>query len=74
MLGTQHGRLYVTRHVAPDQTLFEPKYFIALTEDGPTLFNLKDQCFQDAGLTKCNNVVKKQWPDDNDLVKASFIQ
>jgi hypothetical protein len=72
MLGTQHGHLYITRHVAADQAQYEPKYFLALTEDGSPLFNLIGQCFQDIGLTKWNKVVGKQCPDDNDLAKASF--
>jgi hypothetical protein len=72
MLGTQHGHLDITRHVAPDWAQFEPKYFLAFTKDGPPLFNLIDQCFQDVGLTKWNNVVGKQYLKDNDLAKASF--
>jgi hypothetical protein len=59
MLGTQLGHLDITRHIAPNQAQFEPEYFIALTEDGPTLFNLIGQCFQDVGLTEWNNVVEK---------------
>jgi hypothetical protein len=72
MLGRQHGRLYMTRHVAPNQAQFEPKHFIMLTEDGPTLFNFIGQCFQDVNLTDCNKVVGKQRPNDTNLVKASF--
>jgi hypothetical protein len=72
MLGTQHGHLGITRHVAPEQAKFEPKYFLALTEDGPPLFNLIGQCFQDVGLTELNKVVRKQCLKDNDLAKASF--
>ena len=72
MLGTQHGHLDITRHIAPKQAQFEPEYFLALTEDGPPLFNLICQCFQDVGLTECNNVVGKQCLNDNDLAKASF--
>jgi hypothetical protein len=60
MLGTQHGHLDITRHVASNQARSEPKYFLILTEDGLTLFNLIDQCFQDVGLTEWNKVVKKQ--------------
>ena len=67
MLGTQHGRLYVTRHVAPNQAHFEPEYFLVLTEDGPTLFNLMGQCFQDISLTKWDIVVRKQCLNDNYL-------
>jgi hypothetical protein len=72
MLGTQHGHLGITRHVMPKQAQFEPKYFLALTEDGPPLFNLIGQCFQDVGHTKLNKVVGKQCLDNNDLAKASF--
>jgi hypothetical protein len=72
MFGTQHGPLYMTRHIALDQAQFEPKYFIVLTEDGPTLFNLIGQCFQDVGLTKWNNVIKKQCPNNTNLAKASI--
>ncbi len=52
MLDTQHGHLDTTRHVAPDQAQFEPMYFLALTEDGPPLFKLIGQCFQEVSLTK----------------------
>ncbi len=72
MLGTQHGHLGITRHVAPKQARFEPEYFLALTEDGPPLFNLIGQCFQDVDLTELNKVVGKQCLDDNDLAKAIF--
>jgi hypothetical protein len=72
ILGTQHGHLDITRQVAPNQAQFEPKYFIVLTGDGPTLFNLIGQCFQDVGLTEFNNVVKKQCPNDTNFAKAKF--
>jgi hypothetical protein len=72
MLSTQHGHLDITRHVETDQAQFEPKYFLALTEYGPTLFNLIGQCFQDVGLTKWNKVAGKQCPDNTNLAKASF--
>ena len=51
---------------------FEPKYFLVLMEDGPPLFNLIGQCFQDVSLTEWNKVVGKQYLDNNDLAKASF--
>ncbi len=58
MLGTQHGHLNITKHIAPNQVQFEPEYFIALTEDGLTLFNLIGQCFQDVGLTEWKQISK----------------
>jgi hypothetical protein len=72
MLGTQHDHLDIIRHNAPDQAQFEPEYFLALTEDGPPLFNLIGQCFQDVGLTEWNKVVGKRCLDNNDFAKASF--
>ncbi len=72
MLGTQHSHLGITRHVTHEQARFESEYFLALTEDGPPLFNLIGQCFQDVGLTKLNKVVGKRCLDNNDLAKASF--
>jgi hypothetical protein len=41
-------------------------------EDGPTLFNLMGQCFQDVGLTEWTSVVTKQCPTDADHMKANF--
>ena len=72
MLGIKHGHLDITRHVAPNQARFEPKYFLALKEGGPPLFNLIGQCFQNVSLTKWNKVIGKQCLDNNDLAKASF--
>jgi hypothetical protein len=56
-----------SRHVTPEQARFESEYFLALTEDGPPLFNLIGQCFQDVGLTKSNKVVGKRCLNNNDL-------
>jgi hypothetical protein len=41
MLGIKHSHLDITRHIVPDQARFEPKYFLALTEGSPSLFNLR---------------------------------
>ena len=72
MLGIKHGHLDITRHIMPDQAQFEPKYFLALTEGGPPLFNLIGQCFQDVSLTEWNKAIGKQCPNNNDLAKESF--
>jgi hypothetical protein len=72
MLGTQYGHLGIIRHVTPEQARFEPEYFLALTEDSPSLFNLAGQCFQDFSLTQSNKVIAKRCLDDNDLAKGSF--
>jgi hypothetical protein len=72
MLGTQHSHLDITRYVVPNQARYEPEHFLALMEDGPPLFNLIGQCFQDVSLAKWNNVIRKQCLNDNDLAKGSF--
>jgi hypothetical protein len=41
-------------------------------QDGPTLFSLMSQCFQDVGLTKWTNIVGKQYPDNMHLTKENF--
>jgi hypothetical protein len=41
-------------------------------DDGPLLFNLIFQCFQDLGLTKWTSVITKQCPDDAYPKKAAF--
>jgi hypothetical protein len=41
-------------------------------DDGPTLFNLMDQCFQDIGLTEWTNAIAKQCPTNADRTKVNF--
>jgi hypothetical protein len=41
-------------------------------DDGPTLFNLMGQCFQDVDLTKWMNFIAKQCPTNADHRKANF--
>ncbi len=49
-------------------TIWAPEYFLALREDGPTLFNLIGQCFQDLAWPYqmeqcCQKVMPQQyWP------------
>ncbi len=43
-----------------------------LKDNGPLLFSLLDQCFQDVGLTGWTSVVAKQCPDDADPTRAIF--
>ncbi len=44
----------------------------AQKDNGPLLFSLLSQCFQDVGLTEWTSVVAKQCPDDADRTKATF--
>ncbi len=71
----QFGAEYFLTYTLPDfksniltQLLAEQK------NDGPLLFNLLGQCFQDVdvGLTKWTSVLAKQCPDDADCTKANF--
>jgi hypothetical protein len=54
------GPEYFLASTLPD---FKSKVLTQLSEakkeDGPTLFNLVGQCFQDVGLTEWTNVVGK---------------
>jgi hypothetical protein len=44
----------------------------AQKDNGPLLFSLMGQCFQDIGLTKWTSVIMKQCPEDADSMKANF--
>jgi hypothetical protein len=41
-------------------------------DNGPLLFSLLGQCFQDVGLTKWTSVVVKQCPNNADRTKVNF--
>jgi hypothetical protein len=41
-------------------------------DNGPTLFNLMSQYFQDIGLTEWTSIVAKQCPTDADCTKSNF--
>ncbi len=44
----------------------------AQKDNGPLLFSLLGQYFQDIGLTEWTNVVAKQYPNDADHTKTNF--
>ncbi len=44
----------------------------AQKDNGPSLFSLLGQCFQDVGLTECTSVIPKQCPNNADQTKATF--
>ena len=44
----------------------------AQKDNGPLLFSLLGQCFQDVRLTEWTSVAAKQCPDDADCMKANF--
>jgi hypothetical protein len=41
-------------------------------DDGPLLFSLMGQCFQDVGLNECTSIIAKQCPNNADCTKANF--
>jgi hypothetical protein len=41
-------------------------------DNGPLLFSLLGQCFQDVGLTEWTSIIAKQCPEDADRTKANF--
>jgi hypothetical protein len=44
----------------------------AQKDNGPLLFSLLSQCFQDIGLTEWTSVIAKGCPNDADWTKATF--
>jgi hypothetical protein len=69
----QFGAEYFLAYRLPD---FKSKIFARLLaeqkDNGPLLFNVMGQCFQDVGLTKCTSIIAKQCPDNADHTKANF--
>jgi hypothetical protein len=41
-------------------------------DNGPLMFNLMGQCFQDVGLTKWTSVIMERCPNDEDGTNANF--
>jgi hypothetical protein len=69
----QFGTEYFLAYTLPD---FKSKILTRLSaeqkDDGPLLFSLMGQCFQDVGLTKWTRVIAKQCPEDADCTKEKF--
>jgi hypothetical protein len=69
----QFGFKYFLVFMLPDfKSKILTQFSEAKKEDGPTLFNLMGQCFQDVGLTEWTNVVGKQCPNNSHLTKENF--
>ncbi len=69
----QFGAEYFLAFALPD---FKSKILTRLLDtqkdNGPMLFNLMGQCFQDVGLSKWTNISAKQCPTNVDCMKANF--
>ncbi len=69
------GKDYFLAYMLPD---FKSKILTRLLDlqkdNGPLLFSLLGQCFQDVALTEWTSVVAKQCPDDADRTKANFYE
>ncbi len=69
----QFGAEYFLAYTLPN---FKSKILTRLSDsqkdNGPLLFSLLGQCFQDVGLTEWTSVVTKQCPDNADCTKANF--
>jgi hypothetical protein len=69
----QFGAEYFLAYTLPD---FKSKILIRLSDaqkdNGPLLFSLLSQCFQDVGLTEWTSVLAKRCPNDADWMKATF--
>ncbi len=64
---------YLLAYTLPD---FKSKILTRLSDrqkdNGPLLFSLMGQCFQDVGLTKWTSVITKRCLHDADCTKANF--
>ncbi len=69
----QFGAEYFLVYTLPD---FKSKILTRLSDfqkdNGPLLFSLLGQCFQDVGLTEWTSIIAKQCPDNADCTKANF--
>ncbi len=69
----QFGAEYFLAYTLPN---FKSKILTRLLDlqkdNGPLLFSLLGQCFQDIGLTERTSVVAKRCPDNADCTKANF--
>ncbi len=67
------GAEYFLAYTLPN---FKSKILIRLSDsqkdNGPLLFSLLGQCFQDVGLTEWTIIIAKQCPDNADRTKANF--
>jgi hypothetical protein len=67
------GTEYFLAYTLPN---FKSKILTRLSDlqkdNGPLLFSLLGQCFQDVGLTEWTSVIAKQCLDDADPTKANF--
>ncbi len=67
------GTEYFLAYMLPN---FKSKILTRLTnvqkDNGPLLFSLLGQCFQDVGLIEWTSVIAKRCPNDADWTKANF--
>ncbi len=67
------GAEYFLAYTLPD---FKSKVLTRLSaeqkDNGPLLFSLMGQCFQDTGLTEWTSVIAKQCQEDADCMKEKF--
>jgi hypothetical protein len=69
----QFGAEYFLAYMLPN---FKSKILTRILDtqkdDGPLLFSLLGQCFQDVDLTEWISIVMKQCPNDVDCTKSNF--
>lgn len=69
------GPEYFLAYTLPD---FEAKILSRIPtdchDDGETLFQLMEQCFQDVALTEWTNIVTKRCPNNADQTKENFVE
>jgi hypothetical protein len=69
----QFGAEYILAYTLPD---FKSNILSRLSDtqkdNGPLLFRLMGQCFQDVGLTKWTSIIAKQCPNNADHTESNF--
>ncbi len=69
----QFGAEYFLAYTIADlNSRILPRLLDKPKDNGPLLFNLMDQCFQDVGLAKWTSIIAKQCPNDADCTKVNF--
>jgi hypothetical protein len=69
----QFGAEYFLTYMLPDfKSKILTQLFDTQKDNGPLLFNLMCQCFQDVGLNKLTSVILKQCSNEAGHTKANF--
>ncbi len=67
------GAEYFLAYTLPDfKSMILTQLSVEQKDNGPLLFSLMGQCFQDVGLIKWTSIIAKRCPEDADLTKENI--